>query len=171
MTNTDTDMDMDTDTTVQTLAGELYAALVTGTRPDGDRFINLTDGSPEWMVDLCRAAHDTPYGLMLPDDYRYDVIREAAEYITDDDDEDGHDFADGGVDVYTVDLLAWVGSHGFRRHYVKDACNEYGVDPDRGEDGRWSVGQYAERVEVYGAVLAALNEQVENEDEDEGVQE
>jgi hypothetical protein len=52
-------------------------AFETRKRDNGDKYVALKDGSPEWMTDVCHKAH----GDMLPDDWRYSFISEAVDYI------------------------------------------------------------------------------------------
>lgn len=144
--------------TIQELAAEMAAAFETRTRDNGDTFDVLKDGSPEWMTDVCRDAH----GDMLPDDWRYSMIRGAVEWIaeTDDDIEGCYPFADGFVPVYNSERIAWLASHLNRSAYVDDAVSEYGVDPSH--DGfsvtqTIGLGIYAEAAEVYSAVYNAMD--------------
>lgn len=121
----------------------------------GELYVRVKDGAPEWVTELVRAAHyGVPDMLMLPDDFRYQVIREAVDALAEDEDTDEHDFADG-VDVYTSDLTAWLGSHSLRPGY----CDEWKDDHGANEDGIVSLiqgGQYMERREVFGLVRQAL---------------
>lgn len=148
--------------TIKALAGELYRAFQTKTRDNGDTFYCLKDGSPEWMTDAIHAAH----GDMLPDDWRYSAIHDAASIIEDADDMDraGDEFADD-VDVYNGRLLSWAASHGSRMAYCDDAMEEFGKPESLAQLLMW--GQYAERREVFDQLLAALAELADDKDEDE----
>lgn len=140
--------------TIKALAGELYRAFQAKTRDNGDTFYCLQDGSPEWMTDAIRAAHDS--ANMLPDDWRYDAIREAAGVIEDADDfaDAGDQFADG-VDVYNGALLSWAASHLSRMAYCDEAMSEYGKPESLAQLLMW--GQAAERREVFDQLVAALD--------------
>lgn len=71
--------------TIKSLASAMYSAFITDTRANGEEFIRLADGSPEWMTNVIHAGH----GDLLPDDYRYRTIREACGFLADlDEDED-----------------------------------------------------------------------------------
>ena len=59
-----------TATSIQKLAEQLSAAFETKKRNDGQEFVSLKDGSPEWMTDVIRATH----GDKLPDDTVYAFI-------------------------------------------------------------------------------------------------
>lgn len=147
---------METMTDMQKVAGEALAYFVR--KPGTDErpaFFTLTDDAPEWITALVREAH----GDMLPDDFRYEAIRHAVSYIEEvGDEENAHGFADSMVDVYTSDLLAWLGSNTQRVGYVDEARSELG--------GRNSIieeiaqGQYEELSEVYHSVYASLNGQL-----------
>lgn len=125
----------------------------------GESFVRVKDGAPEWVTELARKAH----GDMLPDDYRYKVIRSAldalayADEAADLDDLES-EFADD-VDLYTSDLTAWLGSHAYRVSYCDDARDEYG-QPQKGEGimAAIALGQYMERREVFRLVRQALEE-------------
>jgi hypothetical protein len=155
--------------TVKQLAGELYRALEPKTRDNGDIFYSLKEGSPEWMTDAIRAAHDS--ANMLPDDWRYERIHDAAAAIEDADDiaDAGDEFADG-VDVYNAKLLAWAGSHAFRVAYCDDAMDEFGKPESLAQLLQW--GQMTERREVFDQLadfLASIADDDSNdEDESEG---
>ena len=115
----------ETETTIQTLAAEAGACFETATRSrvvggsgelEEDRYVRVKDGSPEWVTELVHAAHDD----MLPDDWRYEKIADALEYIAEvDDPDDSGEFADQAVDIYTGARLAWLASHLSRPGYLR----------------------------------------------------
>lgn len=90
--------------TIEILAGAMAAAFETRTRANGDAFVCLKDGAPEWMTEIVRAAHDGS----LPDDWTYDAVRQCVDLIAEGNDPD--DVAPE-ADVYTSDLLAWAPGH------------------------------------------------------------
>ncbi len=141
---------------VQEAANEARSYFVSKTRDDGTSYIATKD-APEWVGDLCYEAH----GGMLPNDWRYDAIDSALDYIAAGDD-DVVEFADAQVDVCTSDLLAWIGSHGHRMGYCDEAQEQGGVDAEANISQRIMVGQYLEASEVYGLVLAALEDHVDH---------
>lgn len=151
--------------TIQELAAQVVAAKETLWRTDGALFVTLRAGSPEWMTNLMRAAHDG--GDWLPDDWRYACAFAACEALADLDESADfgaieHDFAESHVDTYTHDRLAWLASDGRRPGYVDTAVDEYG----RRDDGQSDIiadiggGQYMEALEVFGAVAAFLGEMI-----------
>src|SRR5262245_19134289 len=68
--------------TFQQLATALSRAFVRKTRDNGESFVSLPDGTPEWMIDLVHEAH----GDMLPDDWRYRFVEMAADNFAESDD-------------------------------------------------------------------------------------
>ena len=153
--------------TVQELAQELAEAFEGATRTDGAKYRRLKDGSPEWMSDVIREAH----GDMLPDDWRYECIEDAAVAIADADgadelDELEFEFSDN-VDVYSSDLIAWLGSHGHRQGYCDDAVDELGYDGKGGIESVIRCGQFLERREVFASVLRQLEELAEDEEDED----
>jgi hypothetical protein len=149
---------------IHELAAEAYGCFETATRPDGSSFARVRDGSPEWVSELVREAHGRDADgapSFLPDDWRYATIRSALAFIGDDatdPDEDAHVFADSQADVYTGELIAWMGSNLQRVGYVDQAVAEFGFDEERGVVGAIGMGQYLEAREVYELVRGALEE-------------
>ena len=145
---------MNADTTIHTLAAQGYSAMETKTREDGTEYTTRKDDAPFWLGELCHDAH----GNMFPDDWRYETIREALEFIAGADadlDDLSAEFADG-VDVYTTDLYAWLSSSFHRQGYCDDAQADGLVGPDADMAQRITLGQYVERLEVFGLVLDSL---------------
>lgn len=134
------------------LAAQMAASFETKSRDNGESFVVLKDGAPEWMAEACQAAH----GDMFPDDWRYRFISEFVDYVADcgdgfDPDDGMADFADN-VPVYNHEQIAWLGSHGARIDYVNAAIDEYGMS-NGGVMEAIRQGIYSERYEV--AVLMA----------------
>lgn len=137
--------------TVQDLAHDLYEAMGTQTRDSGEDFTTLRDDAPEWCRDVVRTAH----GEFMPDDFRYEVIRDAAAAVADGD--DPSEWADQSTDIYNGALTAWLASSVYRIAYVDDAVSDFGHS-DRGVMGDIALGQMAERREVIESILSALGE-------------
>jgi hypothetical protein len=149
--------------TLAQLADEASGFFERRSRSTGDEaetFVALRDNAPEWLSELVRSAH----GDMLPDDWRYRIIERAVDRISDynlETSDDAHDaageFADGAVDIYTADRLAWLASNLERVGYCDRAAGEFG---DSAGDivATIGLGQYAEASEVYGLVVEALEE-------------
>lgn len=153
---------MHTQPTLATLAGESYDWFTTKSRDDGTSYVVLKDGAPEWVQDLVRTAH----GDFLSDDWRYASIRSALGALHDSPDQDPDDlaseWADGNVDIYTGDRLAWLGSNLQRTGYVDDAAADMGLPSPFSVVDVIGMGQYAESVEVFGLVLEALRDELES---------
>lgn len=138
---------------VRELARRMSSRFTRRTRPDGGQYTILTDAADEWMRDVIREAH----GSMLPDDWRYDAIASAVEFIADNDDYDDRldEWADGYVDVYTAGLIEWVGSNLARPGYVDAYYDETG---DSRTDFATDLmrGQFTEAREIIDLTLRAL---------------
>ena len=133
-------------------------------RENGDRYVSLKDGSPEWLSDLVRAAH----GDFLPDDWRYERIHSALESIADCDvstqaelHELGPGWADGPVDVYTGARLEWLASHLQRPNYCDEAISELGAPLEPDIIATIGYGQYTEAREVFDSIAGSLLAQLE----------
>lgn len=148
--------------TTQEAAKALYDAFESRTRDNGDTFYCLADDAPEWMTAVVMEAHGTD---MLPDDWRYEQIMDAASHIADNgaDEDSPHDFADSAVDVYNYDRLKWLASHQGRAAIVDEAVEEMGGDSlDTVE--RIGLGQYEEASGIYHRLVAALEDQDDVDD-------
>lgn len=101
---------------IQTLANSFHVK----TRDNGDTFYCGKDRAPCYISDLCHYAH----GGMMPDDYKYQYIVEALEYINDNldlladslDEIDVYDACE--PDYMNHDLLKWLSSNLERMEYV-----------------------------------------------------
>lgn len=153
---------MPTMTTVQEAAEIAVDCFETARRRDDDEdvYVRVKDGSPDWIKDLVYKAH----GDFLPDDWRYDCIRAAVEYIRDTDEPDPGEFADGHVDVYNGALHAWLGSNLQRAGYVDEAIAEFGVSDEPDINNMIAMGQYVEAQEVFASVLSSLEDATDEED-------
>jgi hypothetical protein len=155
---------MTTKPTVQSFAIVARSYFVQHERSEGDTIWTLHDDRPEWVRDLCHAAHDA--GGMLPDDWRYQFIVEALDAIEGHDDEgEARDSIE--ADAYTSDLCRWLASRADRTGYVDDACEEWGDDAPAGIVDRIMMGQFMEKREVFDSVLASLSSMAEDADEDD----
>lgn len=153
--------------TISALAGSAYDEFTTITRDSGETIYAVKDSAPEWIGDMCRAAH----GDMFPDDWRYDCIHSALGHIsdtgaddTDDLDDAGHEFADSHVDVYNAARLEWLSSNLTRAGYCDEAEQEVGY-PGIAEGGIFQMiglGQYAESLEVFESVRQSLAERMDD---------
>ena len=145
--------------TVQTIASDALAFFNDARRDDGSEYVKRTDNAPDWIADMIYRIHDG----MLPDDWKYYCIRGALSAIAEsegDPMDDAGEFANGCVDPYNGQRLAWLASSNYRATYCDDAAEEFGTSDDAGIIDRIGLGQYMEASEVYGLVLSALQAQV-----------
>lgn len=137
-------------------------------RTNGDKFMRVADGAPEWVSHLAMYAH----GNMMPDDWRYRFISDAVDAISemvDDGDEDA--IQDRGREwepsVYNAALLEWLSSNLHRIGYVDEAVEEL-EHSSRGVMGDIAMGQYEEFQETFNLVCEFLDELEEDETEEDG---
>lgn len=131
--------------------------------------LKVKPDAPIWMSDLVHHAH----GDMLPDDRRYQYIREACDLLSENEDLDDA-MNDVQVDVYTPALIDWLGSHSERRYYADMALHDYGIAPDTTVVDIIDWGQRLERCEVIGLVDGYLRDLLREHDinpDDEGLTE
>lgn len=151
-------------------AEEAYGAFETRTRaPEagGEEYTVLKDGCPGtgdegWIKAAIFAAHDT--GGMLPDDWRYQFIRDAFGAISDAaEDADSSEVCDeyAEPDIYTNELTGWLASHNDRYSYCDDAAEEWGAQTETLK--LIGLGQMAEKTEVFWSVLSSIAEHVGTE--------
>lgn len=141
--------------TVRSLAKEVNHLLKIGHRDNGDAYIFLSPGAPEWMGNLVHAAHSD----MLPDDYRYEFIVEALNAIIEyDDTDEARDSLE--ADIYTSDLTGWLHSRNDRINFVDESRSEWGADAG-GIIEDMQRGQLFEKYEVFGSVLQSLSERLD----------
>jgi hypothetical protein len=145
--------------TAQEKATQMARAFETRTRDNGTEYVALKDGSPDWMTDVARSAHD--HARILPDDTRYDMIREVVAALADLEDwDDLHETIDGLVDIYTGSLTKWLASSNLRPGYCDEAIEELGDPGDMVK--RIQYGQYREYEEIAQQVIEAINEAAAN---------
>lgn len=144
---------------------QLQQAFEKRSRDNGETFVALRDGSPQWMKDLMHEAHDD----MLPDDTRYAMIDECVDALTEYDDWEDctHEIADGLVDVYNSDLTKWLASHNLRAYYIDEAQREGLISEDADEFQRIGVGQYCEYLEILHVLVAEFQDDDEESEDDE----
>jgi len=121
-----------------------------------ENYISCRDGTPSWIREMIYEAHSG----MLPDDYKYRFVSDAVDII-----------ADVGLgepyieaDVYTSDLLKWVGSSLTRTGYCDDAIQEYGMDSKTAFTTTLAMGQELEKREVYDMVLNYLKDKIKQQE-------
>jgi hypothetical protein len=159
--------------TLSEIAGDGYRGMETATREDGSTYVRVRDDGPAWLRDGIAEIHGTD---MLPDDWRFALIRDALGALED----AGHDdridaehsdttseIADSAVDTYNADRIAWLGSHGARVGYVDAAVSDGLVSADADTLDRIAGGQYAEASEIAARVLEAVADVHEEQDDDD----
>jgi hypothetical protein len=122
-----------------------------------DRIWVTKDEKPDWIVDMCHAAHDS--GQMFPDDLRYEYIVEALDAISE---ADEIDEIETSTDIYTHDLTAWLHSRADRPDYCDMAQEEGLIADDATTWQRLTGGQYTEKREILDSLIGFL----ENLDEE-----
>lgn len=144
------------------LATEMSAAFETKTRENGEEYIILKDGSPDWMRDdVIYPAHDDK----LPDDTVYSFIEKTVDAIancvddcTENDVEDAIDEIE--PDIYTSDLTAWLNARNDHVYYLTEALEE-----ELGIVDGFQLLAYAQQIqirEIAYSTLEALKKVAEN---------
>lgn len=151
--------------TQRQLAAAFNAAFETVARDDTSTYSRLQEGSPEWMTDAIRAAHLN--GELMPHDWVYDACNIAASYLAESNpdtwDDQVSEWADALVDVYNTDRLQWLGSSLHFAYMVDDAVKEFGHGETLLDD--IGLGQYHFLHQMIGALVAAIREQADEEEE------
>jgi hypothetical protein len=117
----------------------------------------LKDRYPTWLYDMMRFIHED--GNWFSDDYKYEFAVDALNHLIDGMDPEEPELE---ADVYTSDLLKWLGSHRERLGIVDEAVKEYGWDPKGGIESAISLGQWHEKESVFRSVVSALEERLED---------
>jgi hypothetical protein len=148
-----------TTTKLQALATEVLTYFETATRTsNGAEYHRTKDGAPQWVKDMCWAAHES--GGMMPDDWRYGFIVEALGALEDNEDPDEIAME---ADIYTSELTDWLGSRADRYAFCDEAMEEFGMEWKDLENGTWTLlalGQRREKDEVLAAVRGFLEEKL-----------
>lgn len=135
-------------------------------KPD-DFYYRVKKDAPEWIKELCKAAHMSDGSLMLPDDFRYEFVSKALDMIAESEtEEDAEDRArEFEPDVYNHERLAWLGSHPCRAGFVDEAIEEFGPSKWPGIIEMIGWGQVREFYEVFDSVMSFLRDRAEAENE------
>ena len=133
--------------TVQELAKQALKAITIKTRDNGEQFYCFSDDAPEWCQDMSHDAH----GHLMPDDIRYEFIRDALSALT------YHDSIDDERDsleasCYTRELTAWLASSISRVDYVDQAIEDFGKGESLTDD--LMTRQLLEMQEVFESVVS-----------------
>ena len=147
--------------TIQSLAGELFDALETRTRNNGDEFTTLKDDAPAWMQPVVHATH----GDKLPDDTVYQFIQDCAAAIHDRGGEEDEENAEEAIremepDPYTAGLTKWLAARVDHVYYLTEVLEEYGDIKDGFQ--LLAMAQKQQIEEVGFALIAALKSEMES---------
>ncbi len=136
--------------TIQSLAKELYDNLETAQRSNGDDFLRLKEGHPQWAQDVIRTAH----GDLMPDDWRYKFIEEACQAIIEH--KDDRDSANDSLeaDTYYNDLTQWLASNLSRLEYCNDVLSN--GHNHKTIDSILMSAQWYEKTETFNLLYDAL---------------
>jgi hypothetical protein len=156
---------MESTKTVQELASELSKAFETETRNNGDEFVSLRDGSPQWMTDAVHKAH----GDKMPDDHIYRFCEMAADAIAECDREDEDSLREAIEAIeppcYTHEQMKWFAGN---YEYCDQAISEglWSTEAPRGPQvtDLVAIGMALHIQEVGFALLDALTEESESRD-------
>lgn len=156
--------------TLSEIAADGYRGMERATRDDGSTYVRVRDEAPAWLRDNLHEIHGTD---MLPDDWRFEVIRDALGALDDsgcddrnDADEVPHEIADSAVDTYNSDRAAWLASHLVRGEITDEAVAEFGGE-ERDTYDRIGLGQYAEALAIAYRVLGVVADAHEEQDDDD----
>lgn len=135
------------------LAAHANSFFVAKQRSGGETFWSLKTPHPEWVLEMVHKAH----GDILPEDYKYLYVVEALDAL-----EEGRNPEEPELepDIYTGELLKWIGSGIERPFYVDEAVGMYGHS-DQGIVSDIAMGQLYEMEEIFRIVVDALQERLE----------
>lgn len=112
---------MDTsDEEIREKAEELYLFFETRTVNDKS-FITLRDDTPDWARQVIFTAHDA----MMPDDFRYQFIKDAVAAIADHPGRDAaREIIEDDQEIWNSTMSQWLSSHMSRWEYVDEILEE-----------------------------------------------
>lgn len=158
---------------MQRAAAALYASFVPASRDTGATFYHLLDGSPEWMTDAVRAAHNAVDEM--PDDEVYACAMNAAGWLASGNDpENACEFADGEVSVYNAARVAWLAAKPLiRGAFCDEAAENMGASFDgsawdKGIYAYIALGWYEWASAIYHAIHKACEDAAERAENGEG---
>lgn len=162
--------------TIQSIAKEARALFTNeGTRHSTDTGSALwkrKDGAPDWLRNLCASVHVDPFGdVMLPDDWRYQMLVDALDILAecgDEPDEAREAAAEHDAPVYYGERLAWLSSHLWRSSYCDIAARERGEAAPTMQDAIADGFRY-EWAFVFDAVCGECRDEAERRNVSEAV--
>lgn len=143
-------------------------------RDNGESFVTLKDGHPEWLKSAVYEAHRG----QLPDDWIYAVCARVCEKIDDQGfcaDAWSHEFCDSEVDIYTKERFKW--AHEQCLTTLFSEAEERAAELSSGckDANEWlGVVQFCAIEIIVGCIVSAVREQEndgsegEDESEDDG---
>jgi hypothetical protein len=156
------------------LARKLNKALIWDTRNNGESFLRLADGSPQWMSDVIYESH----GDAFPSDTIYHWIKRSAEALANLD-YDAKEYrmrdAIGEIesDIYTSELTGWLHEDINHVCYITDALTEMGDFRDGFQLLTFAQHMQIEEVgnDMIDALVRLADEQYDGEYDDDPVDE
>jgi hypothetical protein len=154
-TNTDSKL-------VHTLAAEMSKAFTRSERTNGDKYVFLANGSPQWMTDAVHKAH----GDTMPDDFIYSFCEKGADAIAESDEDSDLDTLREAIDdieppCYTNEQMKWFATNW---EYCDQAIEE-GIWQTGGKStiaDLVAIGMQTHIREVAYALLDALIEEADS---------
>ena len=121
-------------------------------RDNGELFVCLADNKKDWMKNAVMAAHNVCN--IGPNDSTYEMIEKVIDHLANAEPKDADEAYDAlreiESDIYTHDLLRWLGSSVYNVEYLETAVVEYGAT-----DG-FQMAQYAALQEIGTAVIDSI---------------
>jgi hypothetical protein len=138
-------------------------------RPNGDTFVRKTDNTPIEFDNLIYDIHKSNFFGAMPNDWIYEIIKEAFEYMEGIDIDEDTDVSDMNIesDIYDIDLYEWMKNNGYAQDYCDEYQDEFHVDGQVKQLVRG--GQWLAKKKIYEEVLEFIREEeTENERRYEG---
>lgn len=149
--------------TIYEKARSLLDAFMLVERTDGTQYWTLRDGHPYYKAafELVFAVHDE--GRILPDDYLYRYTVESLQILSENDGSDLDELEHEAIEVDEsfADLTDWLKNAPMSIHWVDYMRGEAG--PGRSILDDLSAGQWAQRRDVFHAVVRWLEQTLEEE--------
>jgi len=145
-------------TNIKLKAKEILGYMVHKVRDNGQGFYCLTNDAPQWVTDFVHVVH----GDMMPDDYKYQFIHEAVEFLCDNDNEDDLQQSAEGA-IYNHERLQWLASNAERPYIVDETVQEFGLADSKDFNvlDLINQGYVWEQCDVYRTVFDELQKMVE----------
>lgn len=151
--------------TTQTIAASISDQFRTQTRPDGSNYTTAEEGSA--ARELVQKIHFDVFNGMFPNDWVYEKTHALVDSIEEYDDPSDYlwEIVVSNVDIYTYDLLMWVGSNLQFMGWVDEAFSTWGTEIDSLTQAI-QMGQY-EALSAMASVILQFMEDAEADEEEE----